>query len=65
MDLNYNYDYFSGTITDAEVPILQMSTISDEGVQEVKIEACERLLSFRVDIKMRTKKVLFLYLDVC
>ncbi|CAB3241544.1 unnamed protein product [Arctia plantaginis] len=39
------------------VPVMRMSTITEEGVQEVKIEACERLLSHRVTEKMRTKKV--------
>ncbi|XP_073964647.1 nucleolar GTP-binding protein 1 [Choristoneura fumiferana] len=39
------------------VPIMRMSTVTDEGVQEVKIEACERLLGHRVTEKMRTKKV--------
>lgn len=42
---------------DQQVPVLFMSTINETGVMEVKIEACERLLSFRVDQKMRTKKV--------
>lgn len=42
---------------DAEVPLMEMSTINDVGVMEVKTEACERLLSFRVDQKIRTKKV--------
>ncbi|XP_043285686.1 nucleolar GTP-binding protein 1 [Venturia canescens] len=42
---------------DAEVPLMEMSTINDIGVMEVKTEACERLLSFRVDQKIRTKKV--------
>ncbi|XP_053621437.1 nucleolar GTP-binding protein 1 [Plodia interpunctella] len=41
----------------SKVPILRMSTKTDEGVQEVKIEACERLLGHRVTEKMRTKKV--------
>lgn len=50
---------FSGEKQDIEIPMLEMSTISGEGVQEVKNEACERLLSFRVDAKMRTKKVNF------
>ncbi|KAF9805568.1 hypothetical protein SFRURICE_020953 [Spodoptera frugiperda] len=31
------------------VPVMRMSTITEEGVQEVKIEACERLLGHRVD----------------
>ncbi|MCP5810405.1 hypothetical protein NL321_30095, partial [Klebsiella pneumoniae] len=26
------------------VPVMRMSTVTEEGVQEVKIEACERLL---------------------
>lgn len=42
---------------DPNVPILQMSTANEIGVMEVKTEACERLLSYRVDQKMRTKKV--------
>jgi nucleolar GTP-binding protein len=47
----------SSILNDAAVPVLQMSTVSEEGVMEVKTEACERLLGFRVDQKMRTKKV--------
>lgn len=42
---------------DPNVPLLQMSTLTEMGVAEVKTEACERLLSYRVDQKMRTKKV--------
>lgn len=42
---------------DNNVPLLQMSTVKELGVMEVKTEACERLLSYRVDQKMRTKKV--------
>jgi nucleolar GTP-binding protein len=44
-------------LNDPNVPVLQMSTVSEEGVINVKTEACERLLGFRVDQKMRTKKV--------
>lgn len=40
-----------------DIPILEMSTITDFGVMEVKIQSCERLLAFRVDQKIRTKKV--------
>jgi nucleolar GTP-binding protein len=40
-----------------DVPLMQMSTVSEEGVAEVKTEACERLLGFRVDQKIRSKKV--------
>lgn len=43
---------------DANVPVLEMSTITDFGVMEVKLEACERLLAFRVDQKIKTKKVI-------
>ncbi|XP_075988186.1 nucleolar GTP-binding protein 1 [Anticarsia gemmatalis] len=39
------------------VPVMRMSTMTEEGVQEVKIEACERLLSHRLADNMRTKKV--------
>lgn len=41
----------------SKVPVMRMSTMTEEGVQEVKIEACERLLGHRVTEKMRTKKV--------
>jgi nucleolar GTP-binding protein len=44
-------------LNDPNVPVMQMSTVNEEGVMEVKTEACERLLGFRVDQKMRTKKV--------
>ncbi|XP_014485953.1 PREDICTED: nucleolar GTP-binding protein 1 [Dinoponera quadriceps] len=42
---------------DKNVPMLEMSTITDFGVMEVKTEACERLLAYRVDQKIKTKKV--------
>ncbi|TGZ32548.1 Nucleolar GTP-binding protein 1 [Temnothorax longispinosus] len=42
---------------DANVPVLEMSTVTDFGVMEVKLEACERLLAYRVDQKFKTKKV--------
>lgn len=41
-----------------DIPILEMSTVTDFGVMDVKLQACERLLTFRVDQKIRTKKVL-------
>ena len=44
------------------IPLIEMSTVTDFGVMDVKNEACERLLSFRVDQKMKTKKVNFLLL---
>jgi len=42
---------------DANMLVLEMSTVTDFGVMEVKLEACERLLAFRVDQKIKTKKV--------
>lgn len=42
---------------DKQIPVMFMSTVQETGVMEVKTEACERLLSYRVDQKMRTKKV--------
>ncbi|KAL1501515.1 hypothetical protein ABEB36_006822 [Hypothenemus hampei] len=42
---------------DSQLNVMEMSTVTGDGVMEVKIEACEKLLSFRVDQKMRTKKV--------
>lgn len=40
-----------------EIPILQMSTVTETGVIEVKTEACERLLGYRVDQKLKAKKI--------
>ncbi|XP_063238484.1 nucleolar GTP-binding protein 1 [Bacillus rossius redtenbacheri] len=44
-------------VLEGSVPLLEMSTVTEEGVIEVKNEACEQLLSFRVDMKMKTRKV--------
>ncbi|XP_071942067.1 GTP-binding protein 4-like [Antedon mediterranea] len=40
-----------------EIPVMMMSTVTEEGVMDVKTEACNLLLSQRVDVKMRGKKV--------
>lgn len=45
---------------DTNIPMLEMSTVTDFGVMEVKLEACDRLLAFRVDQKIKTKKVIYL-----
>lgn len=42
---------------DSTLTVLQMSTVNDSGVMEVKTTACEKLLSYRVDQKMRSKKM--------
>ncbi|XP_038049443.1 nucleolar GTP-binding protein 1-like [Patiria miniata] len=39
------------------IPLISMSTVTEEGVMEVKTEACDRLLAQRVDMKMKGKKV--------
>lgn len=44
-------------VSDERVPLLSMSTVSEEGVMEVKQAACERLLAYRVDVKLNTRKV--------
>nr|CAD7257489.1 unnamed protein product [Timema shepardi] len=45
------------TLEADKVPLMEMSTLTEDGVMEVKTEACEQLLSYRVDIKLRSKKV--------
>ncbi|XP_046742226.1 nucleolar GTP-binding protein 1 [Diprion similis] len=42
---------------DPDLPVIEMSTITDYGVMEVKTQACDRLLAHRVELKMRTKKM--------
>ncbi|KDR12537.1 nucleolar GTP-binding protein 1 [Zootermopsis nevadensis] len=39
------------------IPVMEMSTVAEQGVMEVKQEACERLLAYRVEMKVKTKKV--------
>ncbi|EMP41131.1 Nucleolar GTP-binding protein 1, partial [Chelonia mydas] len=38
-------------------PVIETSTLTEEGVIKVKTEACDRLLSHRVDTKMKGNKV--------
>ncbi|TNN59454.1 Nucleolar GTP-binding protein 1 [Liparis tanakae] len=47
---------FADLITEG-IPVIETSTLTDEGVMQVKTEACDRLLSHRVDTKMKGKKV--------
>lgn len=47
-------------LTDLEgagFPLLTMSTVTEDGVMNVKTQACERLLAHRIEAKIRTKKV--------
>jgi len=39
------------------VTVIPMSNISEEGIMNVKTEACEQLLAHRVEVKMKSKKV--------
>ena len=43
---------------EAEAALLKMSTLSEEGVMEVKQIACDRLLSSRVEMKMKVQRAL-------
>lgn len=42
---------------DEGIPIIPMSTLSEEGVMKVKTEACDRLLAQRVEVKLKNKKI--------
>lgn len=46
---------------DEKIPLIEMSTATDFGVMDVKTQACEKLLEFRVDQKIKTKKVNWLF----
>lgn len=39
------------------IPVIPMSTVSEEGVMQVKTEACDRLLAQRVELKLKSKNV--------
>ncbi|XP_066508437.1 GTP-binding protein 4-like [Hoplias malabaricus] len=39
------------------IPVIETSTLTEEGVMQVKTQACDSLLSHRVDTKMKGKKV--------
>ena len=42
---------------DDEVVLMKMSTLNEEGVMEVKQVACERLLNYRVEMKVAGKRI--------
>jgi nucleolar GTP-binding protein len=48
---------YEEVISDTNIKVLEMSTVDEVGVTSVKDEACERLMNYRVENKMRTKKV--------
>lgn len=39
------------------ISVMEMSTANEEGLSEVKIEACDKLLAHRIENKIKTKKV--------
>ena len=39
------------------IPIIEMSTLNEEGIMSVRNEACERLLAHRVELKIKTSKI--------
>lgn len=40
-----------------DIPILEMSTLTEEGIMKVKTTACDKLLAMRVEQKIKTRKV--------
>lgn len=40
-----------------DVPIIPISTVTEDGIVKLKMEACDRLLAQRVDMKMKGPKV--------
>jgi nucleolar GTP-binding protein len=44
-------------IHESGAQVVSMSTVSEEGLMEVKSLACETLLAQRVEVKMKSKKV--------
>lgn len=42
---------------DDNIPVIPMSTLTEEGVMNAKTEVCDRLLAQRVEVKVKSKKV--------
>lgn len=45
------------TFEEEGIPVIPMSAVSEEGVMNVKTEACDRLLAQRVETKLKSKNV--------
>lgn len=56
-ELEPNKKKFFDEFEQDSIPVLCMSTLTDEGVMDVRSQACDRLLAHRVETKMKTKKV--------
>ena len=39
------------------IPVMPMSTVTEEGITDIKVRACEELLMQRVEAKMKSKKM--------
>lgn len=44
-------------LKEEDIPLISMSTVTEEGVTEVKTRACDDLLAQRVEVKLRSKKM--------
>lgn len=56
-DLTDEQKQIFSTFEEEGIPVIPMSTISEEGVMQVKTEACDRLLAQRVETKLKSKNV--------
>lgn len=48
--------YFDGFRAE-NIPIIEMSTLKEDGVMSVRNEACERLLAHRVELKIKSSRI--------
>lgn len=56
-ELNPDKKKFFDEFREANIPIIEMSNLNEEGVMNVRNEACERLLAHRVEQKIKSSKV--------
>jgi len=48
---------FFDSFKEENIPVIEMSTLNEEGVIQVRNEACERLLAHRVELKIKAPRV--------
>ncbi|XP_071826191.1 GTP-binding protein 4-like isoform X1 [Apostichopus japonicus] len=56
-ELSDEYKEILKKLEEEDIPIIPISTVSEEGLVKLKMEACDRLLAQRVGIKMKSSKV--------
>jgi len=56
-DMSDDRKEFFNELKKEGIPVMEMSTVNETGVSEVKIEACDKLLAHRIENKIKTKKV--------